>query len=108
MKKVLVAALVVAAASAMVVPVTAGADPGGGALVVKLNSCGLSWGPNEYSGEGTVVTTPGSDGFSKFNCTADLVSGPGVTETTHLAFPAFGLECKVVQTKSGKANISCH
>jgi hypothetical protein len=113
MKKLfMVAALVAAAVSIMLIPATAGADPGGGAQVINEGASCVY----EPAGTGRTygallhqVTTP--NGTVNQSCTnLDLIIGSPVTKTTVTkeVQAISGAECTAVEFPSGKATITCH
>jgi hypothetical protein len=108
--KLLSVAALVAAAIVMVVPTTAGADPGGGATVVKLG-CGFTsptTGKSYNDGSGMILTSPG--GKTKATCTGASLYGDQtpVTEMTRTSYTWGGLDCEAVETTDGQARFSCH
>ena len=112
MKKLfVVAALVAAAVSIMVIPATAGADPGGGAEVIT-EGASCAYEPagtgRTYGGSLLQVVTP-SGNFTQSCTNLDLVAGSPVTKTTVTkeVQAISGAECTAVEFPSGKANITC-
>ena len=114
MKKVLMLAALVAAAASFAIVGTAGADPGGGATVVRTDgTCSLNAGTiGDFSCTFQVVTTP--SGEVNLWVKGQVDPGDEPAETMKVDNASTGQFCdnaapnfKGVVTKSGKINLQC-